>query len=214
MLLSPEETRVLGVLIEKERTTPEYYPLTLNAIVTACNQKTNRDPVVTFDETTVEIALDALNRKGLVSNVTGAGLRSRKFLHLFEKKIGLSQAESAVLCVLMLRGAQTAGEVRGRTGRMHDFDELSDVEAVFEALKNRESDPLIIQLPKLPGTKEHRYMHLFGGEPDLDEFEQHAVLTTSGPSSALDDLRAEVQELRTEVGVLKNQLQHLLEQLS
>ena len=103
LTITPEEARVLGCLIEKERTTPEYYPLTLNALQNACNQKTNRDPVVQYDEATVEIALDGLNRKGLVSNVTGAGLRARKFLHLAESKLGLDQAQSAVICVLLLR---------------------------------------------------------------------------------------------------------------
>ncbi len=214
MLLSPEEIRVLGSLVEKERTTPEYYPLTLNALVTACNQKTNREPVVNYDETTVEIALDGLHRKGFISNVTGAGLRARKFLHLTEKKLGLNEAESAVLCVLMLRGPQTGGEIRGRTGRMHTFDELSDVETVLQGLIDREAGALVARLPKLPGTKEHRHVHLLGGEPDWEELEASASQNAAGPSSSLDELRAEVQSLREELGELKTKFQALLDQLT
>lgn len=214
MILTPEEIRVLGSLVEKERTTPEYYPLTLNGLVTACNQKTNRDPVVSYDESTVEIALDGLHRKGLVSNVTGAGLRARKFLHLMEQKLSLSEAESAVLCVLMLRGPQTGGEIRGRTGRMHSFDELSDVETVLQGLIDRESGPLVVRLPKLPGTKEHRHMHLLGGEPNLEELEASALAQSSGGASSLDELRAEVQTLREELEDLKGKFQSLLDQLT
>lgn len=213
LTITPEEARVLGCLIEKERTTPEYYPLTLNALQNACNQKTNRDPVVQYDEATVEIALDGLNRKGLVSNVTGAGLRARKFLHLAESKLGLDQAQSAVICVLLLRGAQTPGEIRGRTGRMYEFGELSEIESLLENMTQADQ-PLVMQLPKLPGTKEFRYVQLLTGEPDLERID-HAMYAPSAPaSSALEELRAEVQQLRTELDDLRSKFEALLEQLS
>ncbi len=213
LTITPEEARVLGCLIEKERTTPEYYPLTLNALQNACNQKTNRDPVVQYDEATVEIALDGLNRKGLVSNVTGAGLRARKFLHLAESKLGLDQAQSAVICVLLLRGAQTPGEIRGRTGRMYEFGELSEIESLLENMTQADQ-PLVMQLPKLPGTKEFRYVQLLTGEPDLERID-HTMYAPSAPaSSALEELRAEVQQLRTELDDLRSKFEALLEQLS
>lgn len=213
LTITPEEARVLGCLIEKERTTPEYYPLTLNALQNACNQKTNRDPVVQYDEATVEIALDGLNRKGLVSNVTGAGLRARKFLHLAESKLGLDQAQSAVICVLLLRGAQTPGEIRGRTGRMYEFGELSEIESLLENMTQADQ-PLVMQLPKLPGTKEFRYVQLLTGEPDLERID-HAMYAPSAPaSSALEELRAEMQQLRTELDDLRSKFEALLEQLS
>lgn len=213
LTITPEEARVLGCLIEKERTTPEYYPLTLNALQNACNQKTNRDPVVQYDEATVEIALDGLNRKGLVSNVTGAGLRARKFLHLTESKLGLNQAQSAVICVLLLRGAQTPGEIRGRTGRMYEFGELSEIESLLENMTQADQ-PLVMQLPKLPGTKEFRYVQLLTGEPDLERID-HAMYAPSAPaSSALEELRAEMQQLRTELDDLRSKFEALLEQLS
>lgn len=213
LTITPEEARVLGCLIEKERTTPEYYPLTLNALQNACNQKTNRDPVVQYDEATVEIALDGLNRKGLVSNVTGAGLRARKFLHLAESKLGLDQAQSAVICVLLLRGAQTPGEIRGRTGRMYEFGELSEIESLLENMTQADQ-PLVMQLPKLPGTKEFRYVQLLTGEPDLERID-HTMYAPSAPaSSALEELRTEVQQLRTELDDLRSKFEALLEQLS
>ncbi len=211
--ISTEEARVLGCLIEKERTTPEYYPLTLNALLNACNQKTNRDPVVQYDEQTIEIALDGLNRKGLVSNVSGAGLRVKKFLHLTEAKLGIGPAESAVLCVLLLRGAQTAGEIRGRTGRMHDFAELSDLESLLDQMTTMDV-PLVMQLPKLPGTKEYRYIQLLTGEPDLTQLEQASTYSTPSASSALDELRSEVQKLRGELAELREKFNALLDQLS
>lgn len=212
-LITPEEARVLGCLIEKERTTPEYYPLTLNALLQACNQKTNRDPVVQYDETTIEIALDGLNRKGLVSNVSGAGLRAKKFLHLAETKLALSPAESAVLCVLLLRGAQTAGEIRGRTGRMHEFADLHELDALLDRM-TQSDPPLVIQLPKLPGNKEFRYVQLLTGEPDLSQLERASGSSTTSASTALDEVRSELQELREQIADLRQKFDDLLDQLS
>ena len=203
----------MGCLMEKERTTPEYYPLTLNALQGACNQKTNRDPVVAYDEATIEIALDGLNRKGLVSNVTGAGLRARKFLHLAENKLGIGRDESAVLCVLLLRGPQTAGEIRTRTGRMHEFTELSDLETLLEQMTQSEQ-PLVVQLPKLPGTKEFRYVQVLTGEPDWAQLEHTAPLVSVSASSSLDELREEVRQLRSELEELRTRFETLLNQLS
>jgi uncharacterized protein len=212
-LVTHEEARVLGCLIEKERTTPEYYPLTLNALQNACNQKTNRDPVVQYDEQTIEIALDGLNRKGLVSNVSGAGLRTRKFLHLVEIKLGIGVAESAVLCVLLLRGAQTPGEIRGRTARMHEFGELEELESLLDRMTIAEP-PLVMQMPKLPGTKEFRYIQLLTGEPDLAQLDQANAFTSTPASSALDEIRSEVSELRQELAELREKFNALIEQLS
>jgi len=211
--LTSEECRVLGCLIEKERSTPEYYPLTLNALLNACNQKTNRDPVVQYDETTVEIALDGLHRKGLVSVVTGASLRVSKYLHLTQSKLDLDEAATTVLCILLLRGAQTVGEVRGRSGRMYDFADLSDVESVLEQLTEREI-PLVIRLPKLPGTKEYRYTHLMSGTPDVSDYDSGASISQQGPSTSLNELRSEVQQLREELESLKERFESLLDQLS
>lgn len=213
MIITTEEARVLGCLIEKERTTPEYYPLTLNALQNACNQKTNRDPVVQYDEETIEIALDGLNRKGLVSNVTGAGLRAKKFLHLTEHKLGIDTAESAILCVLLLRGAQTPGEIRGRTGRMHEFAELSELESLLESMTQADQ-PLVMQLPKLPGTKEFRYVQLLTGEPDLERLDQSSHMLSTAASSTIDELRVEVQQLRSDLDDLRSRFESLLDQLS
>jgi uncharacterized protein YceH (UPF0502 family) len=213
LLLTKDEARILGCLIEKERTTPEYYPLTLNALQHACNQKTNRDPVVQYDEQTIEIALDGLNRKGLVSNVSGAGLRARKFLHLVESKLEITEAESAVLCILLLRGAQTPGEIRGRTGRMHEFGELDELEGLLDRMTGSEN-PLVLQMPKLPGTKEYRYVQLLTGKPDFSQLDQASTYAPPSASSALDELRTEVQCLRDELAELRKKFNALIEQLS
>src|SRR5690606_12885698 len=140
--------------------------------------------------------------------------RARKFLHLMEQKLSLTEAESAVLCVLMLRGPQTGGEISGRIGWMHSFEELSDVETVLPGLIDRASGSLMVRLPQLPGTKERRHMHLLGGEPNLEELEASALAQSSGGASSLDELRAEVQTLREELEDLKGKFQSLLDQLT
>src|SRR5215472_4867186 len=141
--LHPIEVRVLGALLEKDLTTPEYYPLTVNALLNACNQKSSREPVVNYDEGTVEQALDLLRNRGLVMKVSGAGHRVEKYAHRIGETYNFGRRELALLCVLMLRGAQTVGELRGRTERMHDFADMEEVESVLELLASRQPDPLV-----------------------------------------------------------------------
>ena len=166
LLLHPAEVRVLGSLLEKEVTTPEYYPLSLNALVNACNQKSNRDPVVEFDASTVERALQSLRDKGLLLAITGAGSRVPKYSHRFSEKLNLGRRELAILCELMIRGPQTLGELRTHCERMHPFDDLAEVEAVIDRLPE-----LIVKLGRRPGEKEVRYAHLLSGTPAISEAE-------------------------------------------
>ena len=164
MQLSPVETRVLGCLMEKERTTPETYPLTLNALIAACNQTTNREPLMVLGDREVETALDALRSKKLATVVFGAGSRVQKYRNTLADIYNLSPQESALLCVLLLRGPQTAGELRGRAERMAGFATLADVENVANGLTEGD-DPLVRLLPARPGQKERRYVQLLSGEP-------------------------------------------------
>jgi uncharacterized protein YceH (UPF0502 family) len=162
LTLEPIEIRVLGSLIEKKITTPEYYPLTLNGLMSACNQTTNRDPITTYDEIAISRALESLKQKGLVWTISGG--RALKYDHRVGEKLGLEGRELAVMCVLMLRGPQTAGELRGRTGRLCEFASLGEVEELLVTMTGAEP-ALVIQLPRAPGAKERRYTHRLGGEP-------------------------------------------------
>jgi uncharacterized protein YceH (UPF0502 family) len=157
------EIRVLGSLIEKQRTTPDAYPLSLNSLRLACNQATNRDPVVEYDEETVRTAIARLSRRGWVRLASGPGSRAVKYRHLLDEALGLSAEELALLAVLMLRGPQTPGELKSRTERLHPFASLAGIEAVLDRLIDRE---LAERLPRLPGQKEARYRQLLGGEPE------------------------------------------------
>jgi uncharacterized protein YceH (UPF0502 family) len=196
------EARVLGCLVEKEITTPEYYPLSLNALVNACNQKSNRDPVVSYDEETVLEALDTLRDKGLVSVVTGAGSRVAKYAHRFSEKLNLGRREIAVLCELLVRGPQTGGELRNRTERLHRFNDLSEVEALLEKMVE-----FVVRLPRRPGEKEQRYAHLLSGPVDMTEMAMEAAgpaqAVSSGQRDRLASLEVEVSQLRAEVDELK-----------
>ena len=199
--LDADEVRVLGALLEKEVTTPEYYPLSLNALLNACNQKSNRDPVVHFDEDTVERALYTLRDKGLLLNVTGAGSRVPKYGHRLSEKLNLGRRELAILCELMLRGPQTLGELRTRAERMHKFDDTSEVESVLDRLPE-----LVTRLPRRPGEKEARYAHLLSGPAAALEVPPER---TADPPPARTDrfaaLEAEVAQLRHELDDLKHQ---------
>ncbi|HXG92476.1 MAG TPA: YceH family protein [Blastocatellia bacterium] len=216
--LNPVEVRVIGSLIEKQITTPEYYPLTLNALVNACNQTTNREPVVSFDEKIIARALDSLRERGLIWMVTGPGSRVPKYEHRFAEQFKLAEQEVAVMCVLMLRGPQTAGEIRGRTTRLYEFTSIEEVEAVLASLAAAEP-PLVAKLPRLPGTKESRYAHLLSGEPQIEE---RAVEPRLEPAmievraeneriakleSAIETLRAELAELRQQFLDFKSQFE-------
>jgi uncharacterized protein YceH (UPF0502 family) len=194
MDLSPVELRVLGCLIEKQRTTPDVYPLSLNALRSACNQSTNRDPVVSYDEPTIRSALDELSRRGWVRLASGPGSRAAKFRHLLPEALELSDSELSLLAVLMLRGAQTLGELKLRTERLHGFDSLADVEATLQGLIGRE---LAVRLPRRPGQKEERYAHALGGEDGQAIVEQVVEpVHQAGLEERVARLEAEVQLLR------------------
>lgn len=207
-ILTQVEVRVLGSLIEKEITTPEYYPLTLNALVNACNQLTNREPVASFDERTVARALESLREKKLAWMVTGIG-RVPKYEHRFAEALKLAEQELAVLCVLMLRGPQTVGEIRGRTGRLYEFKELEEVELTLQALLSAEP-PLVVKLPRQPGTKESRYAHLLAGEVHVEEREvtprlEPATLEVRQENERIAKLEEELEQVRNELSELKQQ---------
>ena len=205
--LNDVEIRVLGSLIEKELTTPDYYPLTLNSLTLACNQKSNRSPVVAFDEPTVVRGLDRLRHLGLAMQASSEGSRVPKYRHTLEEKLFLEPPELAVLCELLIRGPQTVGELRTRGERMHPFADLQQVESVLSGLMERES-PLVVQLPRQPGQKECRFQHLLAGEPDLS-----ALSTAAPPSeSATLQVRAEndrLERLEAELAEVKEQLADL-----
>ena len=209
MLLTELETRVLGALIEKDVTTPDYYPLSLNALVNACNQKNNRDPVMTLDESTVRDALASLQEKRLAGPASGADSRVTKFEHRLQEVFNFDRREIAIVCVLLLRGAQTPGELRSRTDRMYHFEALEDVVSTLDRLNHREP-PLARVLPRQPGTKESRYTHLLSGEPEIAEANVASVAEaintgTAGPDR-LTQLEQEVSRLREEVSELQQQL--------
>jgi uncharacterized protein len=212
-VLNKVEIRVLGSLIEKDITTPDYYPLSLNALINACNQKSNRDPVMNLDEGTVRDGLSALNEKGLAGPVSSADSRVPKYEHRLQEVFNLPRAETAVLCVLLLRGAQTPGELRGRTERMHRFEELSDVHSALQRLIQREP-PLVQMLPRQPGTKEARYVHLLSGEVEITEppAPEPAVTTASADDERIARLEGEIGSLKAEIADLKKQLQEFRKQ--
>ena len=207
-LFTEEEARVLGVLIEKERTTPDYYPMTLNGLKNACNQKSNRNPVVNYDESTIIRALDKLRDKGFANRIHAADARVPKFDHKMDRALTLSEQELSLLCVLMLRGPQTVGELRGRCERLYPFDSMEEVRVTLDMLSEGE-EPRVMRLPVQPGQKEARYTQLLTGEPDPEELQQAAqpqpVAAPAAPAdnARLDELENEVLELRQELETLK-----------
>ena len=208
--------RVAGSLVEKQVTTPEYYPLTLNALVNACNQISNRDPVVSYDEQTVARALESLRAKNLVYVFYGSDSRVPKYKHMLANIHGLSPAELAAVCVLMLRGPQTVGEVRGRTGRLYNFADLAEVEATLDGLAQRE-EPLVLKLPRQPGRKEARYAHLLAGPPAFEETRpeprvEPAVREVRAENERLARLEADVESLRGELAALRQQFEEFKKQ--
>jgi len=206
VVLSAVEVRVLGSLVEKEMATPEYYPLTLNALVNACNQKSNRDPVVSYDEDTVADAIDCLREKRMAAVITGAGMRVPKFREVLSETLNLGRRELAILCELMVRGPQTVGELRDRAGRLHPFSDLEEVESILRHLTEWQPSPLVTRLPRLPGTKELRHAHLLSGEPPAAQ--AAAVVPEATPREGrLAALEAAVRELQEEVRGLREQLE-------
>jgi uncharacterized protein len=213
--LSPLEARILGALIEKEITTPDQYPLSLNALVNACNQKTNRDPVLSLDESTVQQALDGLSKRHLVLERSGFGSRVVKYRHRLcngdHNPIQMTPQEVAVITELMLRGPQTPGELRSRAQRLASFTDLGDIETTLEMLSVREDGPYVVRLPKAPGSREARYCQLLTGEPDLDALTQAAsthpgLSAEHGPTESYAGLLARIEALEAQVSVLTERL--------
>jgi len=209
IILNEVETRVLGSLVEKDVTTPDYYPLSLNALVNACNQKNNRDPVMNLDEDTVQQALTTLQEKRLAGPTSSADSRVTKYEHRLQEAFNFTRGETAMLCVLLLRGPQTPGELRGRTERMHRFEDLTEVQSTLQRLMQRDP-PLARVLPRQPGTKEARYKHLLAG--DVEDFTDVAQAPTPAsvprnPANAdrLSSLEDEVANLHREIAELKEQ---------
>jgi uncharacterized protein YceH (UPF0502 family) len=209
ILLNEVECRVLGSLVEKEATTPEYYPLSLNALLNACNQKSNREPVMNLDEAGVRNALHSLDGQSLVRSVSASDSRVTKYEHRLQEAFNFYRHEIAILCVLLLRGPQTPGELRTRTERMHSFDDLGAVQSSLQHLMKREP-PLVKVLPRQPGTKEARYTHLLAS--DVEGFEAKPDVVTpaataiSADAGRMAHLEEEVAALRKEVADLKQQL--------
>jgi hypothetical protein len=202
MVLNDIETRVLGSLVEKDVTTPDYYPLSLHALVNACNQKSNRDPVMNLDEEAVRQALFSLHDHGLAGPAGGADSRVNKYEHRLQEAFNFTRAETAILCVLLLRGPQTPGELRGRTERMHAFADLTEVQSGLQRLLQREP-PLVKMLPRQPGTKESRYAHLLSG--DVEGWEPPSPAVVSGDSVRIAQLEQQVQGLEQKIADLQQQ---------
>ncbi len=211
MNFNAEEIRVLGVLMEKQMTIPEYYPMTPNAIKSACNQKSNRNPVVSYDEDVILDTLGNLRKKEMLIVVSTKGSRVRKYKHRMKEIFFLSNKETAALCVQMLRGPQTVGEIRARTSRMVEFENLDDVMEVLDDLsdENRKPQPLVIKLPVWPGQKEHRFIHLLAGKPDIEKLTAEAraypAFQTAGSNSQIAELNQKVEALSAEIKELRDQ---------
>jgi uncharacterized protein YceH (UPF0502 family) len=207
-ILSDVETRVLGSLVEKELTTPEYYPLSLNALVNACNQKSNRDPVTTLNENAVSQALRSLDKEGLAGPADAIDNRVTKFEHRLQEAFNFDRREIAILCELLLRGPQTPGELRSRAERMHRFDDLGQVQSTLQRLAQREP-PVVKILPRQPGTKEARYAHLLSGDVQIQAPEavpEAAVTHRTVDGERIACLEHEVRTIQDEVANLKQQL--------
>jgi uncharacterized protein YceH (UPF0502 family) len=209
VVLNEYELRVLGSLVEKQIATPDYYPLSLNALTNGCNQKNHRDPVVSYDEATVTRAMDGLKEKKLVYAFYGSEARVPKYGHLFPKAFELNDAEVAVMCVLILRGPQTPGELRSRTSHLYNFEQLSDVENTLQNLSSREK-PLIVRVARLPGARESRYAHLLGGQVAVDDVVASPRTESAKPRLPADDerlarLEEEITSMRREFDELKRE---------
>ncbi|UXI03954.1 YceH family protein [Photobacterium sp. TY1-4] len=210
---SPTETRVVGCLLEKEVTTPDQYPLTLNGLTTACNQKSNRDPVMSLDEATVMDTLESLKAKRFIQEVTGFGSRVAKYQHRFcnteFSTLQFKPQEKAVICVLLLRGPQTAGELRTRTNRLCEFTDVKEVETVLAKLADPEQGGYLVKLPREAGKRDSRYMHLFSGDIDLELMQQGVQSTAISPSASderIAELEQDVAALKQELAALKAQV--------
>jgi len=215
-ILTDIEVRVLGSLIEKQITTPEYYPLTLNALTLACNQKNNRSPVTAFTESQVEEALNSLREKNLAYVFHGSTSRVPKFKHVAPEVLHLTPPEMAVMCVLMLSGPQTVGEIRTRGSRLYDFSGLEEVDETLHALSTKDTDPLVMKLPRQPGQKDARFAHLLSGEVDVEQLaeDQTTGRTTRRSSDAerIEKLEERVETLTSDVEGLRQQFEQFKKQ--
>ena len=206
-ILNEVEARVLGALLEKEITTPDYYPLSLNALVNACNQKSNRDPVMNLDEDSVRSALRALDDNSLARSVSATDSRVTKYEHRLQETFNFDRREAAVFCELLLRGPQTPGELRSRAERMNHFDDLSEAQSALQRLMNRQP-PLVKVLARQPGTKEFRYMHLLSGDVEpasISAVHETPTVISRGNPDKLSRLESEVAELHKDIEDLKQQ---------
>lgn len=206
MILSLNETRVLGVLCEKQRTVPDSYPMTLNSLLAGCNQKTSRDPVLELTETDVLAALDGLREHSLI--IEQSGSRVARYAHNLERVLQIPTQSSAILTALMLRGPQTAAELRTNCERLHKFADISALEAFLAELSERSAGALVVELPRQPGARENRWMHLLSGEVDLSQFAAGSTAAAADPA-----LKTRMEELEAEVALLKSQLAHLAREL-
>ena len=206
-ILDAAELRVLGSLMEKSKTTPDYYPMTINGLTAACNQKTSRKPVVQYDEETVVQALNMLKKRGLISTATGGSIRGIKYKHNFAIVFPVLPAEVAIICLLMLRGPQTPGELNTNSGRMYEFESIEEVQEMLEKLSTYEM-PFLVQLPRRPGQKEVRYAHLFSGAPELYEDD-----IAEGSYKSNGSLEARVAKLEIELAELKTAFDKLMKEL-
>lgn len=212
ILLTAAEARVLGALVEKEVTTPDYYPLSLNALINACNQRSNREPVMSLDEDDVRQALHGLEDKRLAGRARSADGRVTKYEHWLGEAFNFSRAETALLCVLLLRGPQTPGELRGRTERLHSFDEISDVLAGLQKLMEREPS-LAALMPRQPGTKEARYAHLLSGPVESMQMPSAEPASSEGTGSGNSALSERVESLESTVEELRQQMTALSQKI-
>jgi uncharacterized protein YceH (UPF0502 family) len=208
-VLDEIELRVLGSLMEKAKTTPDYYPMTINALTAACNQKTSRRPVVQYDEETVVAALNSLKRKGLVSTATGGTSRVVKYKHNFALVYPVTQEEVAVMCLLFLRSYQTPGEINTNSGRMYEFIDLDEVQTVLDKLAAMEP-PFVVQLPRRPGQKEARYTHLFGGSLDVTKYDTPEETHGYNPGN----YEARLEKLEQDYAALKEAFDKLMKDLN
>jgi uncharacterized protein YceH (UPF0502 family) len=211
-LLDAEEVRVLGSLMEKEATTPEYYPMSLNALVNACNQKSNRHPQVNYDDEIVLTAIERLREKKMGAVIMGSG-RVNKYAQRFSELLNLGRREMALMCTLLLRGPQTLGELGGRSERMYTFEDLDAVEHTLDLLATHEAGKLVTRLAKSPGQKEARYAHLLAGEPPEEEM-MAAQVSATPTSDRIGALEGEVASLRSEVAELRKRLEDFERQFS
>jgi uncharacterized protein YceH (UPF0502 family) len=213
MELTDTEVRILGALVEKEMSTPDNYPLSLNALTTACNQKTSRDPVVEYDDQTVLDAIELLRQRQMAATLTGRDHRVPKYRHWLPETLRIGNRELAVLCVMMLRGPQTIGELKERTHRLHEFEDLSSVETCLQKLAERQPEPLAVLLPRRPGEREPRWAHLMSGEPVISAEPDRYAVTESPTRRPASDQESRIAALEAKVESLSEQVGQLVQQL-